>query len=154
MPIHLAYTVLFSYFCVAYENSKFRYYIFSHNFFCVRTVPCTNLHDKRTTKCNTRKTWGKQAYTLLLFRVVAFCDTWKCGLYAKCTGAFVFHILPSLSTKFMVAYFCIFENKCIFLVIFYELFQRWVNDFTHTVWGNTERGYFSENLYIATWLKA
>ncbi len=33
MPIHLTYIILLSYFCVAYENSEFCYYIFPHNFF-------------------------------------------------------------------------------------------------------------------------
>ncbi len=33
MTIHLAYIMLFSYFCVACENSEFCYYIFSHNSF-------------------------------------------------------------------------------------------------------------------------
>ncbi len=33
MPIQLADIILFSYFCVACENSEFCYYIFSHNSF-------------------------------------------------------------------------------------------------------------------------
>ncbi len=33
MPLHLAYVMLFSYFCIVCENSEFCYYIFSHNFF-------------------------------------------------------------------------------------------------------------------------
>ncbi len=33
MPIHLAYIMLFAYFCVACKNSEFCYYIFLHNSF-------------------------------------------------------------------------------------------------------------------------
>ncbi len=33
MPTHLAYIILFSYFCGAHKNSAFCYYIFSHNSF-------------------------------------------------------------------------------------------------------------------------
>ncbi len=32
MPIHLAYIVLFSYFCVAYKNSEFYYFFFFNSF--------------------------------------------------------------------------------------------------------------------------
>ncbi len=77
MYIHLAYIMLFSYFCVACENSEFCYNTFSHNFFDFLCEDCSMYESYSYANCETRYTKNpcKQVYRLLLFRIIALCDT-------------------------------------------------------------------------------
>ncbi len=78
MYIHLAYIMLFSYFCVTCENSEFCaimfFYIIPLNF-CMRTAPYANLTRYMNYKMRYTKNLGKQGYTFLLFRIIMLCNT-------------------------------------------------------------------------------
>ncbi len=73
MPIHIAYIMLFSYFCVACENSEFCYYIFldnSFDFFAWRPLHVQILHDTWTMKCDIQKTYENKSTHFSFFTLL------------------------------------------------------------------------------------
>ncbi len=112
IPIHLAYIMLFSYFCTACENSEICFYIFSHSSFdfYVRTAPCANLTQYANLKMRHVKNLQKQTYILLLFHIITLCDTWKCVSLAKYIGGL--GVLSHSNSQFLKNYVWFAYDSC------------------------------------------
>ncbi len=80
MSIHLAYFILFSYFCVVCENNEFCFYIFfSHNSFDFPREDCS-MYESYTIHKPQNAIYEKPVktvYTRLLFHIIAVCDNTK-----------------------------------------------------------------------------
>ncbi len=113
MPIHLAYIMLFSYFCVACKNSEFCYHIFSYDFFDFSLEDCS-MCESYTIRKPQNAIYEKPAktrlHTSLFFCVIALCDTQKCVLHVKCKG---------LHCVYQLAISCIAYNNVLSLITFW-----------------------------------
>ncbi len=106
MPIHLAQIMLFPYFCVAHKNSEFFYYIFLHISFDFLRWNHSMYESYANCEMRYTKNLWKQVYTLLLYRIIALCDTQKCVLHIKCIEGLTLSTLPNVER--FPHFFCFF----------------------------------------------